>query len=188
MAMASNGPDLVSALLEDHQAVKQLFGRFDAVRASRAGGSQGELFCELTYELVRHEVAEEEVLYPAVRSVLPNGGPLADARIGEQSEAEETLAEMEKLDPGSATFSAKLTELRSDVLAHAEREEREVFAPLRSSLDLAHLESLGMRYEMAKAVAPSHPHPHAPDTPPGNLVLGPVAALFDRVRDAIRTA
>ncbi|MBO0714834.1 MAG: hemerythrin domain-containing protein [Acidimicrobiales bacterium] len=183
MAMASNGPDLISALLADHEAVKQLFGRFDADGASRA-----ELFCELTNELVRHEVAEEEVLYPEVRSALPNGDQLADARITEQSEAEEALAEMEKMDPGSPAFSAKLTQLQGDVLTHAEHEEQEVFAPLRSAVDLAHLELLGGRYEKAKAAAPTHPHPHAPDTPPGNLVLGPVAALADRVRDAIRSA
>lgn len=188
MATESGGPDLISALLADHQAVKQLFGRFDAVRASRAGVSQAELFCELTHELIRHEVAEEEVLYPEVRSVLPNGDQLAGARIAEQSEAEKTLKEMEKLDPSSPDFSVKLTELRSDVLDHAEKEEHEVFTPLRSSLDPARLELLGSHYEKAKAAAPTHPHPHAPDTPPGNLLLGPVAALADRVRDAIRSA
>jgi hypothetical protein len=28
-------------------------------------------------------------------------------------------------------------------------------------------------------------HPIAPDTPPGNLALGPIAALLDRARDAM---
>lgn len=183
MAMASKSPDLISALLADHNAVKQLFGRFEG-----GGASTAELFCELTNELVRHEVAEEEVLYPEVRSALPNGDQLADARIAEQSEAEEALAEMEKMDTSSPAFSAKMAELQGEVLNHAEHEEREVFAPLRSAVDLAHLELLGRRYEKAKAAAPTHPHPHAPDTPPGNLVLGPVAALADRVRDAVRGA
>jgi hypothetical protein len=45
---------------------------------------------------------------------------------------------------------------------------------------------LGERYKQAKAAAPTHPHPHAPDTPPANVVSGPVTALADRVRDAIR--
>lgn len=183
MARASVGPDLISVLLTDHEAVKELFGRFDV-----AGTSRADLFCELTSELVRHEVAEEEVVYPEVRSALRNGDQLADARLAEQSEAEETLAEMEHLHPDSPVFSAKLTQLRSDVLAHAEREEQEVFAPLRSSVDLAHLELLGSRYQKAKAAAPTHPHPHSPDTPPGNLLLGPVTAVVDRVRDAIRSS
>jgi len=37
-------------------------------------------------------------------------------------------------------------------------------------------------------MAPTHPHPNAPDTPPGNMVLGAVAALADRFRDAMRKA
>ena len=45
---------------------------------------------------------------------------------------------------------------------------------------------MGERYERAKASAPTHPHPHAPNTPPGNVVLGPIAALADRIRDAAR--
>ena len=48
--------------------------------------------------------------------------------------------------------------------------------------------SLGQRYEKAKKAAPSHPHPHAPDSPPGNVVLGPIAAVFDKVRRRHRQA
>ena len=181
--MASNDSNLIAALLADHHAVKELFGRFEVT-----GTSQAELFCELTNELVRHEVAEEQVVYPEVRSVLPNRDQLANARIAEQSKAEGTLADIEKMDASSPAFIAKLTQLRVAVLAHAEKEEREVFAPLCSSVDLGRLELLGGAYEEAKAAARTHPHPHAPDTPPGNLVSGPVAALADQVRDAIRFA
>jgi hypothetical protein len=32
-------------------------------------------------------------------------------------------------------------------------------------------------------MAPTHPHAAAPDKPPFNVMLGPGAALVDRVRD-----
>ena len=38
----------------------------------------------------------------------------------------------------------------------------------------------------AKAMAPTHPHPNAPNTPPGNLMAGPLAAMADKVRDLLR--
>jgi len=41
---------------------------------------------------------------------------------------------------------------------------------------------LGSRYEKAKASAPTRPHPHAPDTPPANKMLGPIAVLFESAR------
>jgi hemerythrin superfamily protein len=143
------------------------------------------MFWELTNELVRHEVAEEEIVYPEVRKALTNGDQLADARIKEQSEAEELLASMEKAGADDPQFPAQLEKLQQAVLEHAAKEETEVFQPLGQALDAERREQLGRRYEMAKAAAPTHPHPSAPDTPPGNMALGPVAALVDRARDAM---
>jgi hypothetical protein len=32
-------------------------------------------------------------------------------------------------------------------------------------------------------LAPTHPHPNAPDTPPGNVVGGAAAGMLDKARD-----
>jgi len=180
--MADTEATLLELLLRDHQKAKGLLEAFDDLPVS----SRNEAFCQITYTLVGHEVAEEEVLYPAVREHIPNGDELAGVRIEEQAAAEELLATMEKQDPESIDFMASFANLRDAVLEHAEAEEQAVFPPLASALDSDELRQLGERYEKAKASAPSHPHPHAPDTPPGNVVMGPVAAIFDRVRDAVR--
>jgi hypothetical protein len=95
---------------------------------------------------------------------------------------------VEKLDPSSAEFTTKFTTLRQAVLAHASAEEASTFPLLEEMEDDESRRALGGRYELAKAKAPTHPHPHAPDSPPGNVILGPVAAFFDRARDAVRDA
>ena len=137
--------------------------------------------------VVVHEVAEEEIVYPAFRRI---GGTdqIAQERIAEQQEAEELLAKMEHMDATSAEFKQSLAKLHKAALDHAKREETEVFPRLIDSLDAHELEQLGAAYEMAKKVAPTHPHPHAPNSPPGNLLVGPVLALVDRVRDAAQSA
>lgn len=38
--------------------------------------------------------------------------------------------------------------------------------------------------DLARSSAPTHPHPSARDTPAGNVLAGPVTALFDRAREA----
>lgn len=174
--------ELVALVLADHQEAKRLLERFDTLPASE----RGDAFCEITYELVRHEVAEEEVVYPALRRFADGGDDLADMRIEEQSAAEELLKKMEKAGVEDAEFPSMFAKLRTEVLAHADAEEKTVFPELTSNVNADELRTLGKRYEMAKKVAPTHPHPHAPDTPPGNVVLGPVAAIIDRVRDAVR--
>ncbi len=179
MATYENPDDVVRLLEEDHQLVKS---RLEALAAAPADG-RAELFWKLTNDLVRHEVAEEVVVYPAVRDV-PGGDAIADARISEQSEAEEKLAQMEKMDPASPEFAQEVAALKSAVLEHATAEEETAFAMLLGALAPDRRIELGQRYTKAKDAAPTHPHPHAPDTPPGNVVMGPLAALVDRVRDA----
>jgi hypothetical protein len=40
--------------------------------------------------------------------------------------------------------------------------------------------------EKAKKIAPTRPHPRAPDQPPGILAAGMVAAVMDRAKDMVR--
>jgi hemerythrin superfamily protein len=174
--------DIVDMLTQDHQEAKQLLIRV----TSALPDAREDLFWSLVAELVRHEVAEEVVVYPTIRNDTRDSDVEVDARLAEQAEAEEMLAEMEKLDRASAEFGQHLEKLWGAVLDHAEAEERTIFPLLRAiEPDEARVQ-LGARYQQAKAAAPSHPHPHSPDTPPGNKVLGPIAAFVDHVRDALK--
>jgi hemerythrin superfamily protein len=173
---------IIDHLTADHQQIKVLFSDVMFVRPE----NRADTFCQLVAELVQHEVAEEMVVYPEVRGSSPDAAAAVDARLHEQAEAEQMLAQMESLDPMTPEFTAALTELSIALINHAEAEERGVFPLLRTAEDPPALFELAARYERAKQSAPTHPHPHAPDTPPANKVLGPVTALFDRARDAVR--
>jgi hemerythrin superfamily protein len=174
--------DIVQLLLADHRDAEQLLARFDGLGPDERKAH----FHEVVTELVRHEVAEEHVVYPIIRRGAPGGEAESNARIAEETRAEELLASMEKLDATSAEFAEKFETLRQAVLAHASAEEATTFPLLAQLEDAESRIALGGRYEHAKSVAPTHPHPHAPHTPPGNSLLDPVAALFDRARNAVR--
>ncbi len=180
--MTANTKDIVDLLLEDHAEAKQRLQKISSAAPDQREG----FFWELVPTLVQHEVAEEVVVYPAIRSDAPDGEREVEPRLKEQAEAEELLAEMEKLDPTSAEFEQKLEKLHHGVLEHAEAEEENIFPLLRALERPEEQVQLGTRYEKAKSSAPTHPHPNAPDTPPGNKVLGPIAALFDKTRDALK--
>jgi hemerythrin superfamily protein len=174
--------DIVDLLAKDHEEAKQLLEEITGAAPS----AREDLFWNLVPELVRHEVAEEVVVYPTIRSDAPDGDAEVEPRLKEQQKAEEMLSSMEKLDPASEEFASKLDQLRDDVLAHAEAEEENIFPLLRALERDEERIDLGARYEKAKASAPTHPHPNAPDTPPGNKLLGPIAAFADKVRDAAK--
>jgi hemerythrin superfamily protein len=176
--------DVIELLLADHEAAKVLLGRFDDVVPTE----RAAYFYEVVTELVRHEVAEEHVVYPIIRHATPGGEQEAKARIAEQTEMEGLLVAMERSDVSSIEFASQFATLRRTVLDHARAEEATTFPLLQEMEDAESRLALGGRYEHAKARAPSHPHPHTPHTPPGNAILDSVAYFFDKARDAVRNA
>lgn len=173
---------IIDALRHDHDEVRDMFARLDAATGER----RRELFQQLLSELVRHEVAEEAILRPVSKH--DAGKAIANARIKEESRAEELLKEMEKLDPDSAEFTAKLAKLRREVERHAEAEETKEFPRVAKKETAERLEQMGRAYEAVKKAAPTRPHPSTPNTLVANTITGPFAAVMDRARDAVRDA
>jgi hemerythrin superfamily protein len=173
--------DIVTLLAQDHETVGQRLAELE----SAAPELRADLFWELVTQLVRHEVAEEIVVYPALRHE-PGGSAVADARQAEEANAEKMLARMEKLDPNTEEFLGAIRDLRATVVEHASNEEAEVFPLLLANEEPDFLTQLGQKFKGEKLAAPTHPHPHTPNTASANKVVGPIAAFIDRLRDEAR--
>src|SRR5581483_9629167 len=114
--MAQNGIDY---LLSQHQEIQTLL---DAVDRGPADAKQ-QNFDRLRELLAVHETAEELILRPVTKKSVPNGEEIADARFAEENHSKEALAELEKLDVGSAELTEKFATFKQDVLEHAQNEE-----------------------------------------------------------------
>jgi hypothetical protein len=176
--------NLIDEILQDHESTKRLFTAI----AVATGEERIRLFDELRENLIRHEVAEEEIVRPMTKKSVPGGEEIADQRIAEESEAEGILRQMEKADVGSDDWNVLFERLRSGVLEHAQHEETLELPQLRMHVSPEELDQKGTTYESAKRMAPTHPHPMTPNTPLANMTLGPVAAVLDRARDAVNKA
>jgi len=172
--------DLISLLAQDHEAIKERF--FELGHADP--DVRGQLFWELMDQLVRHEVAEGAVVYPALRQE-PGGAAIAEARRREESEAERVLARLEELDPLTDEFHAAVRDLESAVQDHAQKEEAEVFPLLTANEERGYLALLGQKFKGEKLAAATHPHPHVADSPLVQPLAG-VSAFIDRIRVAPR--
>jgi len=180
MAEQSN---LIDVLVADHHEVEEMFtelesGTIDVARRT-------ELRDKVITELVRHSVAEEQYLYPTARKALPGGDQLADREIEEHAAAERVMKAWESVAPEDPRFDQLLAQLITDIRGHVADEEADLFPRLQAACTEEELVALGEKVQRAKKIAPTRPHPSAPDTPPLNKVLGPVTGLVDRVRDAL---
>lgn len=173
--------DAIELLEHQHEEVRRLFNQLQ----SAGPDDKAEVFQCLVRLLAAHETAEEEVVHPAARR--PDGGDLiVEARLAEESEAKQALADLEKMGPEAPEFDEALELFRVMVDRHATSEESQEFPILRASTDPSALAAMGDQLRLAEQVAPTHPHPHGPDGALGNLVVGPFAAIADRVRDALK--
>jgi hemerythrin superfamily protein len=177
----STDRDAIQLLTADHAEVETMFVQLEAWPES---GSRDELVAAVVRELSIHAAIEEQILYPAMRKALPDGETLVQEAIDEHQEVKETLAAIEKAE-GPGELNPLLQELIADVRHHVDEEETELFPKLRASIGTAELQAMGTKLAAAKKAAPTHPHPNAPNTPPGNIVAGAAAAVIDKARDAL---
>jgi hemerythrin superfamily protein len=178
----SDGRDIAQFIRDQHDEIKRLCSQVEAQR----GEQRREAFECLVRLLAVHETAEEEVIYPVVRTADPGGDQIAEARIGEESTAKRMLSDLERAGVDSDEFAPRFSVLREAVLRHAEQEEQTVLPLLEETQDPDRLERMGSAARLAESLAPTHPHPHGPDSALGNIAAGPMVAVIDRTRDALR--
>ncbi|MFI7504458.1 hemerythrin domain-containing protein [Streptomyces sp. NPDC049687] len=131
--------------------------------------------------------AEGGQVHPFVRRAVEGGEQVVGDRLAEEKSAKETLAALDDMDTDDPEFLPGLMRLRTEVQEHARAEERYEFSHIRRSTDVTSLAAMAGAVKTAEAMAPTRPHPGV-QSATANVALGPVAALMDRTKDAVRNA
>jgi hemerythrin superfamily protein len=176
--------DAISMLKADHKRVEQLFKRYEKA-GERAYTQKREIVDRIIEELSVHAAVEEQVFYPVARATVPKTESITLESLEEHHVVKWLLSELDGMSPQAERFDAKVSVLIENVRHHVKEEERTFFPMVRDALGRSALNSLGEAAEAAKRIAPTHPHPRAGDTPPGNLVVGTAAGVADRVGDTV---
>jgi hemerythrin superfamily protein len=165
----------------DHVELDRLLQELDGA----TGRAQEEVLQRIDRLVFSHAFAEETVLWPVLRRVLPDGDALTLQVEKEHQEVNELVSALEADgldDPRRGTRLARLAEvLRDDV-----RDEEDVLFPrLQEAVGVAELRRLGRRWQLVRRLSPTRPHPTVSRRPPGNALSGLPLSLLDRTRDAV---
>lgn len=180
--------DAIRLLMQDHAEVEALFKRFEQL-GQEDEGEKRQLVDWMIEDLSKHAAVEEQLLYPALRERAKNHDQdeLALEALEEHHVAKWLLHELIDMHPDDERFDAKVYVLTEVVRHHVREEQNEVFPLIRRLYSRNELEEMGTMLEDAKRMAPTRPHPRAPDEPPGNLIAGPLAGMMDRGRSMMAT-
>jgi hemerythrin superfamily protein len=174
--------DVIDVLTADHREVQDLANQ---ISATAEPDERRELTDQLIAELVRHSVAEEMYVYPAIRDHLPDGEQAIEHDIQEHKELETLMKHLEGADAGTTEFEDALRTLQQVLADHVRDEESEQFPQLRAQVPAETLADLREKVERAKKLAPTRPHPSAPNAELFHKLVGPGVGLVDRLRDKL---
>ncbi len=174
--------DAIAVLKKDHADVERMFVRFEKVRND---AERRRLAERIVRELSIHAAIEEQLVYPRLRGRLDGSEGSVLLALEEHHFAKVALAEIDALPEESDRLEPKMRVLADNVRRHVQEEERELLPALKRLLSHSDLVELGDALLAAKRIAPTRPHPAAPDEPPGNVLTTPAAAVYDRSRDAL---
>ena len=182
MTEATTGTDVVDELTADHREATALL---DQILTTTDPEARRDMADTVITELVRHSVAEEMYVYPVIQDTFPDGRKVVEHDIEEHKELERTMKELEGVKADDPRFDELVNELRRQLRHHVDDEENEQFPQLRARVPREKLVQMREQVDTAKKVAPTRPHPGAPNNQVFHKLVGPGVGLMDRVRDKL---
>src|SRR5215218_1342731 len=143
--------DAITMLKTDHDKVKQLLAELEST-TERGVKTREELFATIKGELTVHEVIEEEIFYPALKSH-PKAKDIVLEGYEEHHVVDLLMGELESLDVADEAWGAKTVVMKENIEHHIEEEEGEMFKQARQVFDKQELDDLGTRMEERKKSA-----------------------------------
>ena len=184
-------PSATTMIRMDHTHALMTFHKY---RIDTSPSRKRAIVEALSLALTIHATLEEEIFYPAMRSVDPD---LVDKSIPEHGEMKRLIAELHQLRPEDRSYDATLMDLMRDVIRHVADEETKLLPDAERVLGEERLAELGVqmtrrRMELSAphageiAVSTMRTYPGATIASIGVLALGGMLAVRALMRPSLR--
>lgn len=174
--------DVLDQLMDEHRHVQSLIEQLKVEPDPQVARDMADV---LIASLVRHSVAEEMYVYPVMEEFLPAGEEAVHHDVAEHDQIERLLKDLEGADAADEQFLDLVFELEAVVVDHVSDEEHDQFPKLRMTVPAQRLVDLRAAVQRAEELAPTRPHPSAPNSELFHKVVGPGVGMVDRLRDAL---
>ncbi|KAK5207821.1 hypothetical protein LTR41_006333 [Exophiala xenobiotica] len=170
----THGGSVSEAIKHDHAELKDYY---DKIISAKDNDTKIRYQNQFTWELARHSIGEELVVYPAMEQYVKGGTHMAE---------KDRMEHNRGLSPVDEEFLPTLNSLWQTLSKHIEEEENYDLPKLEESLPADETDNLSRSFARTKMFVPTRSHPMAPDKPPYETVAGLMAAPIDRLGDLFR--
>ena len=166
---------VIDKILDDHEELRTYGAKF-------VDSEQDKWFSQFVWELTRHHIGEELVVYPLLEKLGQQGMDLAKEGRQEHHQVKLDLEEIH-----STKDTSKIKAMLSNLMTHLEHEESKDL-PLLKKLSHDELVKAGELFQFRKKIAPTHTHMIIPeDNATVATALGLMIAPIDKLRDMFLT-
>lgn len=169
------------AIFKDH---RKLQSDYQNIKSANDYDTATRWQNQFVWELARHSVGEEIVVYPKFEKYLgEEGKEMAEKDRHEHQLVKEMLYKFQSMKANQSNFIPALDELMASLQKHIDEEEQHDIPFLEKHLSEEESLHMASSFERTKKFVPTHSHPSAPNKPPFETVAGLFAAPIDKLRD-----
>jgi hemerythrin superfamily protein len=130
---ARKNDDPFDELIQDHREIESCLDRMENTPADSTARRMMQ-FLMLKRKLAKHAMAEEDVVYPILKSQADNQPP-SEHMYEEHADMKIALFELENMMKSGKDWSERVRSLRDLIQHHVQHEESDVFPRLRQLMD-----------------------------------------------------
>jgi hemerythrin-like domain-containing protein len=136
---------VITLIKDDHQKVEAVFKKLEA-----DGGDTKALLQQVAEMLIPHSKAEEQVVYPAIKSAAADEKEQVDDGIEEHHHVEATLQRLLASNPDEPGTDGLIAAMIGEVRHHVEEEEQDILPTFAKVASNQQLSDLGAQFTAAK--------------------------------------
>ncbi|KAM0452914.1 hypothetical protein ACHAPV_007416 [Trichoderma viride] len=175
------------AITKDHRELEQYYN--EVINNKSDQDHQERYGNQFVWELARHSVGEELVVYPAMEKYLGDKGKdMAESDRKDHAVVKQMLKTFQNMKVSDPDYVNQLQKLWEPLSQHIKEEEERDLPALEQQLQAVEgeSESMAKSFGRTKAFVPSRSHPSAGEHPPFETAMGLLAAPIDHIADLFR--
>ncbi|KJZ79515.1 hypothetical protein HIM_00984 [Hirsutella minnesotensis 3608] len=175
------------AIVTDHHELERYYN--EVINNPNNHDHQTRYGNQFVWELARHSVGEELIVYPAMEKYLgARGKEMAERDRKEHHKIKELLKVFQGMKSTDPDYLPKLKELWAPLAEHIQEEEERDLPALEAALQAVkgESESMAKTFGRVKMFIPTRSHPSAGEHPPFETVMGLLTAPIDHIADLFR--
>ncbi|KAL3702347.1 hypothetical protein R1sor_020369 [Riccia sorocarpa] len=154
--------DIIDKIKHDHKELEQYFDNYKQATKKGDEAEARKWFNQFVWEISRHSVSEELVLYPMLAGLGDKGQKLADESREGHHKLKEILSDLQKTFD-MEKFDEMMDTMYAELQDHIKLEEGQDLPYLQENTEASARETAGKTFSLGKNIVPTNPHPEVPE-------------------------